>query len=701
MSVRKVFRRGLIAAVLLCGGERLFALDCKEVSKLTDFYFKMHYSFDQFDDELSGRTLDNFIKVWDSQKLYFYASDIDEFRKVYGKKFDDIIPNSDCTGIDFIMNRYSQRFMERQAFIKKAIAMKHDFTVDEYLEVDRKSMNYAKSSEELDERWRKRVKLQILDLKPSVPTIEKIREKLVKRYELLVKRHNELTKDNVYGAYLNAFAMALDPHTSYMPPDDVEDFRIRTRLSLEGIGASLRSEDGYTIVANLVKGGAAEKGGILKENDKIIAVGQGDSEAVDVVDWDLQEVVKKIRGPRGTTVKLTVLRESPEETKKIIIPIVREKIQLVEQQASSKTYNVETNASGAKETLKVGVITLPSFYIDFEGKHRKLKDYRSSARDTAREIERLKRDKVDAIILDLRNNGGGGLEESVDVAGLFFDKGPVVQQKFQSSRVEVLSDDDDFTHYKGPLLVLINRNSASASEIVAGAIQDYGRGLIVGDSHTFGKGTVQNLNDVPGNLGAVKVTVAKYYRPSGKTTQIKGVDADIRLPSIMDELEVGEKFYDYALPYETIKKLSHESFNYIKPYTKTLADRAEKRIASNDDFKKINDEIKAFKDKETERNRISLKEKPVTKEEVKPADDKTDKALKDAEDGGETDEETNLADDVYLQESLKIAGDYVQLFKGKKLGDVALPELVAMQAKKDAPAVTDKTKTSDTTKKKN
>jgi carboxyl-terminal processing protease len=287
------------------------------------------------------------------------------------------------------------------------------------------------------------------------------------------------------------------------------------------------------------------------------------------------------------------------------------------------------------------------------------------------------------------------------VAGLFFDKGPVVQQKFQSSRVEVLSDDDDFTHYKGPLLVLINRNSASASEIVAGAIQDYGRGLIVGDSHTFGKGTVQNLNDVPGNLGAVKVTVAKYYRPSGKTTQIKGVDADIRLPSIMDELEVGEKFYDYALPYETIKKLSHESFNYIRPYTKTLADRAEKRIASNEDFKKINDEIKAFKDKEAERNRISLKEKPVTKEEAKPAEDKTDKALKDAEDGGESDEETNLADDVYLQESLKIAGDYVQLFKGKKLGDVALPELVAMQAKKDAPVVTDKTKTSDTTKKKN
>ncbi|MGE0174301.1 MAG: carboxy terminal-processing peptidase [Oligoflexales bacterium] len=689
MAAKKGLLFGFVFAAFSFGGSSAFALNCKEVTKLTDFYLKMHYSFDDFNDQLSERTMENFIKAWDGGKLYFYKSDIEEFRTQFGKKLDDLAEQEKCDAIDFVVNRYSKRFMERQPYIKKEIVAQHDFKADEYMVIDSEKLDYATSVEELNERWRKRIKLQLLNLKASLESVkeapEKVmkqaQEKLTKRYDLMVKRHNELTKDNVHAGYLNAFSTALDPHSSYMPVDELEDFRIRTRLSLEGIGASLRSEDGFTIVAGLVKGGAAEKGDALKVEDKIISVAQGDGEAVDVIDWDLQEVVKKIRGPRGTVVKLTILRQKSDTTEKLVIPIIREKIQLVEQQASSKVYDVVVDQKTAKESYKIGVITLPSFYIDFEGRHKQLSDYRSSARDTAKEIEKLKNNKVDAIIMDLRSNGGGGLDESVNVAGLFFDKGPVVQAKVQSGRVEVYNDRDDHTSYNGPLLVMINRHSASASEIFAGAIQDYERGLIIGDSHTFGKGTVQNLNDVPGNLGAVKVTVSKFYRPSGGSTQLKGVESDIVLPSIVDELDIGEKYYDYALNYDMIKPVKHEAFNLVKPYLPAMKKQSETRLSQDEKFKEIFAEIKKYKENEAERTRVSLQEKPDDKDDKNKKDKDKKLAGKDEKkpDDAELDEAAtvDLKDDPYLQEGLRIAGDYIQLSKGKKLGKINLPELVA------------------------
>jgi carboxyl-terminal processing protease len=519
-----------------------------------------------------------------------------------------------------------------------------------------------------------------------VDTVEKAREKLKKRYELLVRRHNDLNKDKVYGVFLNAFSAALDPHSSYMPAEDLEDFRIRTRLSLEGIGASLRSEDGFTIVANLVKGGAAEKSGLLKVNDKIIAVGQENGESVDVIDMDLQEVVKKIRGARGTVVKLHVLREESNNSKKMIVPIVREKIQLVEQQASSHVIEVDTREAGKTKHLKVGVITLPSFYIDFEGRQKRLKNYRSSSNDTKEQLKVLKEKGVDAVILDLRSNGGGGLDESISTAGLFFGSGPVVQVKASNGETETYYDPDESTWYDGPLVVMINRHSASASEIFAGAIQDYGRGLIVGDSHTFGKGTVQNLNDLAQKLGAVKVTVNQFYRASGASTQLKGVNADLVLPSIVDELEIGEKYYDYALPYEEIKTAKYSKFNLTRPFVPELKKRSESRIATDVEFKKIRDEIEKYRKNKEERSRVSLKEKKEEDAKKDKKEAKEEELLNEAA-------EFSLKDDVYLQETVRVAADYVQLLKKQKLeSHPALPAMIAAQTKpagKSGKAVSD------------
>ncbi|HYX33028.1 MAG TPA: carboxy terminal-processing peptidase [Oligoflexus sp.] len=641
-------------------------------------YFKMHFSYNSFTDDISRRTLDNFLKSWDPGKMYFYQSDFDDFTGKYANRLDDLIGRDmNCSVIDEIMNKYTQRFNERSQFVNRVIDEKHDFTIDEYLNVDRKNMAYPKTVEEVNERWRKQIKFQLLNLKMSVDTVEKAREKLKKRYELLVRRHNDLTKDKVYGVFLNAFSAALDPHSSYMPAEDLEDFRIRTRLSLEGIGASLRSEDGFTIVANLVKGGAAEKSGMLKVNDKIIAVGQENGEATDVIDMDLQEVVKKIRGARGTVVKLTVLREESNTSKKVVVPIVREKIQLVEQQASSHVVGVDTREGGKTKHLKVGVITLPSFYIDFEGRQKRLKNYRSSSNDTKEQLKALKDKGVDAVILDLRSNGGGGLDESISTAGLFFGAGPVVQVKASNGETETYYDPDESTWYEGPLVVMINRHSASASEIFAGAIQDYGRGLIVGDSHTFGKGTVQNLNDLAQKLGAVKVTVNQFYRASGASTQLKGVNSDLVLPSIVDELEIGEKYYDYALPYEEIKTAKYSKFNLTKPFVPELKRRSDTRMATDGEFKKVKDEIEKFRKNKEERSRVSLKEKKE--------DDKKDKKEAKEEELLNESTEFSLKDDVYLQETLRVAADYVQLLRKQKLeGQPALPAMIAAQTTKPA-----------------
>lgn len=673
-------RKNFIALWLTIMGlfsTQAYALTCSEVRQLMFLYFKMHYTFDKFDDELATRTLDNFLKAWDPGKLYFTKNDIEEIRAKYSTNLDDMINQLDCSAVDYVINRYSKRFEERQKHLKVLLDRKYDFTKDEYMITDGKKLDYLKTSKELNERWRKRVKFQLLTLKNTI-SLEKSREKLRKRNELAAKRHQDLTQDRILSVFLNAFSMALDPHSSYMPADDLEDFRIRTRLSLEGIGASLRSDEGITTVASLVKGGAAAKGGLLKVADKIVGVAQGNGEVVDVIHMDLKDVVKLIRGARGTTVKLSILRDGHSQP--IIIPIVREKIQLVDQQAASKLFKVNLKEGSKKKTLRIGVINLPSFYIDFEGKHKRLKNYRSSSQDTKRELAKLKKEGIDGLIVDLRSNGGGSLEESINMSGLFFDKGPVVQVKTPDGSTEAYADRDGQTYYKGPLVVMINRHSASASEIFAGAIQDYGRGIIVGDSHTFGKGTVQNLNDVAPTLGAIKVTVNQFYRPDGATTQLKGVSSDIKLPSLVDEFEIGEKFYDYALPFESIKRANHEQFNYVKPVIKQIKQISIARVASDKKFQEVFDAIEEYRKNDKERSRVSLKEKKESDKKKESDSEKKDASVA----SDESDSVFNLEKDVHLQETLRITGDYIQIMNSKKPGKMSFPSL-AKKNKKQSP----------------
>ncbi len=586
------------------GSFQLYALECVDIRQLTAVFNKVHYQFNVFDDELSSRTLDRFLRSWDPGKLYFYQKDIDDLEKEFSKKLDDLIASGKCNAIDSIVNLYTRRFKERSKKVASIINMKHDFNVDEYLEIDRKKIAFASNEAELDERWRKRIKLQLLQLDESLKDIQKAKDKVAKRYELAEKRLTEETKDNVFSTFLNSFAVALDPHSQYMSADELEDFRIQTRLSLEGIGAVLRSDDGFTVIQSLVPGGAAFKSGKVKVDDKIIAVAQEKGEPVDIIDMDLREVVKLIRGKGGSTVHLTVVRDAAGKTEQMIIPIVREKVQLTDRTAKSLAVEVMTKDVGAKtqRKLKVGVVDLPSFYIDFEGQHAKVDDFRSSAKDLEKEIKKVEASGIDALVVDLRKNGGGSLTESISIAGMFFDKGPVVQIRESDGRVYTQGDDDGKTLYRGPLVVLISRQSASASEIFAGAIQDHKRGLIVGDDHTFGKGTVQNLNDIGGKLGATKITISKFYRPSGSSTQLEGVLSDIVFPSLFSEIEIGEKFYDYALPWDNIQSTGFKTTDRVTPYLPALRTSSSQRIDKDKAFGAVKSEILEFqknKDKRT------------------------------------------------------------------------------------------------------
>ena len=664
-SVRSLLYFG---ACLFLFAETSWALNCQQVKLLTGVYFKMHFSQHTFDNELSERTLDSFIKSWDPGKIYFLKTDVDRFKSKFATKLDDMVQKDDCSVIDAVVDVYSKRFQERQKTIGKLIKMKFDFKKDEYMDIDRKKMTWAKTVEEVEDRWRKRIKFSFMQLNNTMKDDKKVREKLVKRYALAVKRHNDLTSDDAYSAFLNAFSNSLDPHTVYMSPEQLEDFRISTRLSLEGIGAVLRSEDGFTTIQSLVPGGAAFNTKKVKVEDKIIAVAQGAEPPVDVIDMGLREVVKLIRGTRGTEVRLTLVREETGKSSQLIVPIIREKIQLKDRAAKSFVHNVEVKNGDKRTTMKVGVIDLPSFYMDFEGRQNRKRNFKSSSADMKREILSLKKKGVDAVVVDLRSNGGGALDESITIAGLFFDAGPVVQTKDPRGQTHVYDDEDGKTYYDGPLVVMINRQSASASEIFAGAIQDYGRGLIVGDSHTFGKGTVQNLNDIDEKLGAIKVTISKFYRPSGASTQLKGVASDIVLPSLFDEYEIGEKHYEYALPWEKIKSSKFSRRDVVTKYKKKLDARSKKRIKANKDYDEVRKAIAEFRKSEKERSRVSLKEEPEKK------DDKTAKKEEAEEESGNEDEH-NLKKDLNLQEALKITADYVTMLQKKKLGAPSLPEL--------------------------
>ncbi len=677
------------------------ALDCTQVRQLTQYYFKMHFAYSDFNDELSKRSLDLFIRAWDPGKVYFLKSDVERFESAYATKIDDMINQANCSFITDVVETYGKRFQEQSKTIDSVLAMTHDFTVEEYMEVDRKKLPWAATNEELADRWRKRLKFQVMQLRETIPEPEKVKEKMAKRIGLIKKRHTETTQVQVYGFFLNAFAMSLDPHSDYMGPDELEDFRINTRLSLEGIGAVLRSEDGFTTIQSLVPGGAAAQSGQVKVDDKIVAVAQGAEAPVDVIDMDLRDVVKLIRGKESTEVRLTIMREDKGQNVRTTVALKRQKVQLTDRAAKSKLYPVLLGEGAGAKEIKVGVITLPSFYMDFEGREKRQKSFRSSSADMMREITSLKLKGVDAIVVDLRNNGGGALDESVNVSGLFINRGPIVQVRGGDGNATVLQDKDPMVAWDGPLTVVINRQSASASEIFAGAIQDYGRGLVVGDTHTFGKGTVQNLNDISEKLGAVKVTISNFYRPSGSSTQLRGVESDIVFPDILDQLELGEKFYDYALPWEKIKESEFKAVNLVSAHLPKLKELSAQRVASDSGFKEVFEDIKEYKDNEIERTRISLKEKSAKeKAEEKAKLEKRTVGKKKKKDGTAAeseDEELQLVDDYMMQEALKVTADYTNLMRGIPVVKLSLPDVVKAQG---ARLAEEKKKTSTANKKK-
>lgn len=582
-------------------------LTCSILSNRMKDFLKNHYVFRTFEPELAKRTFEMFIKLLDPGKLYFTQDDISEFSKQQADLFKNI-NNYDCrliTGENGIYERYRKRMNEATQIAKETLKQTQDFSKDEYIETDRKKIEWAKSNDEIKERWRKTIKFIILNMKDS-DEIEKIRTRLMKRYDLIKKDIDSKSSEDIYSLFLNSFAFSLDPHSSFLTPIDNAQFQADFSLKFVGIGATLKSVDGYTVIDAVVPGGAAAKDGRLKKNDKIVAVDSGDNSGIqDVIEMDLSKVVQLIRGKEGTTVKLIILRKEIDgKINRFTIALKRAVVQIKDNEAKSDIMTVNNK--------KVGVLNLPSFYIDYKGCQDNPTTCRSSYNDMFREIKKLKYSKVDGIVLDLRRNGGGDLNETQKIVSLFIKNPIVTQVEDKDKNVRTLLGDIKEDPYTGPLGVLVSKYTASASEIVSGAVQDYGRGIIMGNSRTFGKGTVQTVIEVPGSGGritdgAIHVTVAKFFRPSGRSNQEKGIISDILIPDIIEATEIGEKENDYALPYTTIKaSREYKPEQDLSYLIAKLQKNSKERIDKSSDFKKIVDAIdKAKKDKNT---LVSLKE---------------------------------------------------------------------------------------------
>jgi len=571
-----------------------------------------HYAEIVFDDTFSSEMLDSFIETLDGARMYFTQDDINEF-ETYRTRLDDLLTDGDVGFGYLIFNRYRERLMERLIYSLKRIEedpSEFDFTLDEHIIVDRSEEPWPASESDLTEIWRKRVKSNVLSMKldDDEKALADIREELSDRYRSQLSQVLKTNGLDVYQRYMDAMTTTFDPHTQYYAPRAAENFNMSMRLSLEGIGAVLTTEDEYTKVVSIVSGGPADMGGELQPSDRISAVAQGDMPFVDVVGWRVDDVVQLIRGEKGSVVRLNVIPASSEsglESK--VISITRDTVKLEEQSAAKEIVEVTYNG----EVHKIGVIELPTFYIDFEALQRRDPDYRSSTRDVRVLLEELKAEGVEAVVVDLRRNGGGSLSEANSLVGLFIRRGPTVQVRDADGNNIVQGDPDPEVVYDGPLAVLVNRLSASASEIFAGAIQDYQRGVVLG-SQTFGKGTVQEL--IPLGDGQMKITRAKFYRISGESTQHKGVTPDIVFPDLYDTAEdIGESALPTALPWDTIEANYYQPYNDLKAILPSLVTRHEERLADNPDFNFIEAQIQRALENREE-NQLSLNEQELLAE---------------------------------------------------------------------------------------
>lgn len=583
---------------------------------ITQFISHYHYKKQPITDSLSTEIFKEYINNLDNNKLYFLASDMEGFAK-YKDKLGEYLKDGDLTPAFEIFNVFKKRLNERMKYIDELLKEKFDFTKDESFTPNREKAEWAKTPVELDELWRKRIKNDELNMILSGKDVKNVAEVLAKRYHNYHKIILQYDGEDVFSLFINSFTQVYDPHTDYFSPAAAANFNISMKLSLEGIGASLRQDNDYTVVASIIAGGPASKSGLLKEEDKIVGVAQGDNgEMVDVIGWRLDDVIQLIRGKKGTVVRLQIqhAKDGPGDPP-TTIRLVRDEVKLEEQAAKDEILNVQENGVN----FKMGVIKLPSFYTDFEGQRSGKPDYKSTTRDVRAILSKFKKEKVDGVIVDLRNNGGGSLQEAISLSGLFIKDGPVVQVKNSANMVEVDKDPDPNIVYDGPLAVVVNRFSASASEIFAAAIQDYGRGLILG-SNSYGKGTVQNMIDLnrsimtsDKNLGQLKLTIAKFYRITGSSTQRLGVKPDISFPSPYSAKEFGESSQPSALPWDQIQPSQFTRFGNLSKIIPKLEAKHDERIKTDPEYQYLLEELREFNENH-DRKTISLNEK-VRKEE--------------------------------------------------------------------------------------
>lgn len=636
---------------------------------------RYHYKHIALDDSLSSQIFDNYLKALDIDRVFFLQADIDHF--AYAQtRLDDAILDKDLS-IPFAMfNLSQQRITERFTYARSLLKKGFDFKKKESYQFTRKNAPWPKSADELNDLWRKRVKNDWLRLKLAGKDDKSIADTLGKRYDNSLSSISKAKSEDVFQYFMNAYAMAIDPHTNYFGVRASEEFDISMRLSLVGIGASLYDKDEYTTIKELLAGGPAALSGKLKAGDRIVGVGQGENgPTIDVMGWRIDDTVAMIRGAEDTVVRLDVLpAEAGADGKHKLISLVRKKISL-DKQAAKKSI-IEVKEGGV--TRHIGVISLPEFYQDFAARQKGDKDFKSATRDVSRLLDELKKDQVDGVLVDLRNNGGGSLYEAIELTGLFVGKGPVVQQRDSEGNVSVESDTNAGLAWNGPLGVLINRASASASEIFAAAIQDYGRGVVIGET-SYGKGTIQTVADLDQiakhdkpEFGAIKMTIAQFFRINGGTTQLRGVSPDIKLPSMTDTEEFGESSFDNALPWTQIKAADYTPEVNLTSIVPMLIASHDKRVSHDKDFKYLQEDIAEF-NKLRQKNLISLNEADRRKErEAQEAREKSrektrgnnesDKASAEArshalQDDGMLPSERNLSADLAIENANKNAKD--------------------------------------------
>lgn len=569
-----------------------------------------HYADIELDDEWSRQAFERLLDILDGQRAYLLQDDVERFRGLE-TRMDDAILEGDLTQIFDLYSLQHERAESRFEWLLAKLdqGIDYDFETEARLELERDEAPWAQTEAELDELWNKRLMNAALSQEISGQEADKVETNLRQRYEGQLSRLKQTESEDVFGLFMAAITGSIDPHSQYLSPRQGESFDIQMRLSLEGIGALLQSDGEYVKVSSLVPGGPAERAGVLEPADRIVAVGQEDeADLVNVVGMRLDNVVDLIRGPKGSVVRLDVVpAQAVDMTRSKVVEITRDTVALEDQAAQGEVIEIERDDG----VHRIGAIKIPTFYVDFDAWQAGEEDYRSTTRDVAREIERLQGEDVEGIVLDLRNNGGGALQEANSLIGLFIDRGPTVQVRDARGRISLYGDTEAGTLYDGPLGVLVNRLSASASEIFAGAIQDYGRGLVLGTS-TFGKGTVQTLSDL--SHGEIKLTRAKFYRISGESTQHRGVEPDIAFPSLVDPEQIGESSLDNALEWDTVRPVQYRTYGDPGQYLSTLEERHLQRAEELPNFRYLEDQAALVRRMREQHTSVSLNREMRQKE---------------------------------------------------------------------------------------